>query len=190
MSEPIVVVSGIPRSGTSLMMQALDAGGVPSLSDGLRSADPDNPRGYYELEPVKKLATPGDHSWLEQAPGHVIKVIHSLVRYLPTEHHYKIIMLHRDLDEVLASQAAMLQRLGKTGGRLDSERLKAIFRKQMEETVGLIQSRPEMDLYQTDYRRVILEPQPVMGEISQFLGGLDVEAMVRAVDPSLYRQRR
>ncbi len=109
----ITVVSGLPRSGTSLMMQMLVAGGLPALTDAVRSPDESNPRGYFEFEPVKRLRT--DASWLEQARGRAVKIIHLLLRELPTDgrFQYRVLFLRRPLEEVIASQSAMLARAGK-----------------------------------------------------------------------------
>src|SRR3990167_393038 len=99
----IVIVSGLPRSGTSLMMQMLRAGGMSLLIDDQRPADADNPHGYWEYEPVKRLQH--DNSWLPQAEGKAVKVVSALLQYLPPRHTYKIIVMHRPMQEVLASQA-------------------------------------------------------------------------------------
>ena len=109
---PIIVVSGVPRSGTSMLMGMLGEGGVELLTDGLRSADKDNPKGYFELERVKDLAREPDKRWLCQARGRGIKVVSTLLRELPSTHNYKVVLVRRDLDEVLASQARMLARRG------------------------------------------------------------------------------
>jgi len=111
--QQITIVSGLPRSGTSLMMQMLAAGGLPPLTDGERTSDESNPRGYYEYEPVKRLRT--DRSWLPQAQGRVVKIIHLLLRELPVEgqFQYRVILMKRPIEEILASQRAMLQRASK-----------------------------------------------------------------------------
>ena len=106
--KPIVVVSGLPRSGTSMMMQMLEAGGLEILTDRIRSADESNPQGYYELERVKDLDKGGDPSWLEDARGKTVKIIAFLLRYLPENLNYRIIFMQRDLEEIVASQANML----------------------------------------------------------------------------------
>jgi len=107
----ITVVSGIPRSGTSLMMQMMSAGGMPVLTDGQRSADDNNPRGYFELESVKSLARNQDV--LTQADGKVVKVISSLLPSLPKDFEYRVVFMCRPLEEVVSSQNRMLERLGK-----------------------------------------------------------------------------
>jgi len=107
MSDPIYVVSGLPRSGTSLMMRMLDAGGVPAVTDRIRTADDDNPRGYFELEAVKR--TKQDPSWLDDAPGKAVKVISQLLCELPPDRAYKVIVMRRKLGEVSAAQKTMLE---------------------------------------------------------------------------------
>jgi hypothetical protein len=109
-SDFITVVSGLPRSGTSLMMQMLAAGGLPPLTDNLRDADESNPRGYFEFDPVKRLRS--DRSWLDQARGHAVKIIHVLVRELPADgqFHYRLLLMKRPMEEILASQRALLER--------------------------------------------------------------------------------
>ena len=105
--EPVFIVSGLPRSGTSLMMMILNAAGIPPLTDYERNADEDNPRGYYEFERVKKLKD-GDFGWLENAQGKAVKVISALLTYLPEGYTYKVIFMRRELSEILASQRKML----------------------------------------------------------------------------------
>jgi hypothetical protein len=111
-AQTVVVVSGLPRSGTSLMMQMLEAGGITVLTDGIREPDEDNPRGYYEFERVKALPK-GDYEWLESARGKAVKVVSALLEYLPPEYNYKVIFMHRRMEEILASQRKMLIRRGK-----------------------------------------------------------------------------
>ncbi|QDU71860.1 sulfotransferase family protein [Mucisphaera calidilacus] len=183
----IVVVSGLPRSGTSMMMQMIEAGGIPALTDSIRASDDDNPRGYYELEPVKKLKQSSDHAWLAEAHGRVIKVIHLLLGDLPPDHRYRIVMMNRDLDEVLASQAAMLQRSGKPVA--EPARLKPVFESQLAQARATIAARPEMTLLDINHRDAITNPADVAQQLDAFLGGLNTDAIVSAVDPDLYRNR-
>lgn len=184
----VTVVSGLPRSGTSLMMQMLHAGGVPALTDGLRAADENNLRGYYEYEPVKRLRS--DRSWLPQARGHAVKVIHLLLRDLLLDGslQYRIVFMQRPIDEVLASQRAMLQREGKAGA--DPAVLKKAFETQLAQLTPWLASQDGIKVLQVTYHQVLGAPQAVAEALSAFLGlDLDTAAMVRAVDPALHRQR-
>ena len=183
------IVSGLPRSGTSLMMQMLQAGGLPVLSDGLRAADANNPRGYHEFEPVKRLRS--DRSWLPQARGRVVKIIHALLRELPLDGSLpcRIVFMRRPLDEVLASQQAMLQRDGKVAA--DPALLKRAYEGQLAQLLPWLTTRPGVDMLSVDYHAVIQDPAAVAQSLRDFLGlPLDTAAMVRAVDPALYRQRQ
>jgi hypothetical protein len=184
----ITVVSGLPRSGTSLMMQMLNAGGLPVLTDELRVADESSPRGYFEFEPVKRTAT--DCSWLEQARGRAVKVIHLLVRELPTDgrFRYRVILMQRPLEEILTSQRVMLQRQGKASG--EEAALRKIFQQQLFELETYLASEPAFSTLSVDYHCALQDPVRYAEKINSFLDGdLDVAAMVRAIDPALYRQR-
>ncbi len=188
MSEPITIVSGLPRSGTSLIMQMLVAGGLPPLIDDLRTADENNPRGYFEFDPVKRLRS--DQSWLESAQGHAVKIIHLLLRELPTDgsFSYRVLLMHRSLDEVVASQRAMLTRAGKPSA--DTATLKRVFQSQLAETEGLLARTPCFTHLVVEHQRLMREPSVVAEEINRFLGGhLDAEKMAAAVDLKLYRER-
>ena len=185
----ITVVSGLPRSGTSMMMQVLAAGGVEPLTDQLRTADPDNPRGYYEFEPVKK--TKEDPSWVAGATGRCVKLVHLLLRDLPDGHEYRVLFMRRNMDEVLASQQKMLDRLGRKGAAVKPEQLAAIFTKQLQQIEAWLTSKPNFSVRYVDYNRMIADPAPEVQAIDAFLGGgMNTEAMVKAVDPGFYRNRR
>jgi hypothetical protein len=184
----ITIVSGLPRSGTSLMMQMLQAGGLPALTDGLRSADENNPRGYLEFEPAKRLRT--DRSWLPQARGHAVKIVHLLLHELPLDGSlaYRIIFMQRPIEEVLASQCAMLKREGKPAGA--PAILQRAFEKQLAQLEPWLGAQPGVAVLPVNYHRVLREPGAVAEELRAFLDlKLDAAAMVRAVDPALYRQR-
>lgn len=188
MSDHIIIVSGLPRSGTSLLMQMLAAGGVQPLTDGTRAPDVDNPNGYFEFERVKGL--PGDTAWLDEARGKVVKVIHRLVIQLPEGRSYKVVFVERDLDEVIASQAKMLARLGKAGGGLAPERLKAIFAQEKERILASIEARADLELLRVPHAGLISDPSEQVARINTFLGGgLDVDRMAAMVDRSLYRNK-
>ena len=184
----ITVVTGLPRSGTSMLMQMLKAGGMPVLTDGVRAPDEDNPRGYLEYEPVKRLHS--DTAWIADAVGKAVKVVHVLLRHLPAEHVYRIVLMRRALSEVLASQKAMLERLGTQGASLASEQLRAVFEAQLQEAERWLRQQPHVELMELDYAGVVADPQAASQRLEAFLaGGLDAEAMAGAVDPSLYRRR-
>lgn len=186
LSQVITIVTGLPRSGTSMLMQMLDAGGVPPLKDGERVADEDNPRGYLELERVRKLRT--DSSWLPEAKGKAIKVIAQLLPTLP-KNRYRIIYVDRDLDEIVKSQRTMLDRSGKKGGALPDEQLKDAFAKQVR-AIGEMLENSNLPVVKVQHRQCLEEPAAVAAELNQFLGGqLNESAMAAAVDANLYRQR-
>ncbi|MFL6537689.1 MAG: sulfotransferase family protein [Chthoniobacterales bacterium] len=185
----ITVVSGLPRSGTSLMMQVLAAGGLPSLTDSVRESDENNPRGYFEFEAVKKLRL--DSSWLKRAQGHAIKIIHVLLRELPTDGRfsYRVLFMQRALDEVLASQAKMLQRAGKSAA--DPALLVKTFTAQIAQVKEWMSGQPAFAFLEVEHQRLITQPEIVAGEVAQFLGlDLAVPTMAEAVDPALYRERQ
>jgi len=184
----IAVVSGLPRSGTSLMMQMLAAGGIPPLTDNLRPPDESNPRGYFEFEPVKRLRS--DRSWLDQAAGHSVKIIHVLVRELPADgrFQYRVILMKRSMDEILASQRVMLERQDKAS--VNEATLATIFPTQLAQLETWLAAQPGFSFLAVDYHRVLKEPLQIAREVSAFLdGNLNLEAMAAAVDPMLYHQR-
>jgi len=185
----VTVVSGAPRSGTSMMMRMLDAGGIPALTDGLRAPDRDNPHGYFEYEPVKK--TREDSSWVAGARGRVVKMVHALLKDLPQGHEYRVVLMRRDLGEMVTSQRRMLERLGKDAGKLSDERMAQIFRAQLDETEAWLRATPGFSVCPTDFNALVRDPRMHLDGIAAFLGGgLDVDAMTAVVDPSLYRNRR
>jgi hypothetical protein len=184
----LTVVSGLPRSGTSLMMQMLEAGGVPALTDGVRVPDESNPRGYYEFDPVKRLRT--DRTWLPRARGHAVKIVHVLTRELPMDgsFFYRVIFMRRPTEEVLASQRTMLAREGKASA--DANVLRRVFEQQLDHLVPWLCAQTCVRLLPVEFRDVIHEPRSVAERVRTFLEqDLDTERMVRAVDPSLYRQK-
>lgn len=183
----LTIVSGLPRSGTSLMMKMLEAGGMPVLVDNVREADLDNPRGYYEFEPVKQ--TKADASWVAPAVGKAVKMVYLLLLDLPRDHDYRVIFMRRNLDEVLASQKSMLERLGKTSPLIDA-RMAALFRDGLARFDAWVMGQPNFRLLDVSYNAMVTDPAPFVRDVNQFLGnGLDVDAMTRVVDPSLYRNR-
>ena len=185
--EIITVVSGLPRSGTSMMMQMLRAGGLTCLTDELREADISNPKGYFEFEKVKGLRA--DNSWLPEAKGKVIKIISHFLACLPPELNYKIIFMERDLDEVLASQRKMLVNQGQGEENLSDERLGQIFAQQLRQVRKMLADRQISTLF-LGYQDVLEDPVEVSTQLQAFLGNnLDQQAMRDVVDHNLYRQR-
>ena len=184
----VVIVSGLPRSGTSMMMRMIAAGGVPALVDNIRRADEDNPRGYYEYEPVKK--TKEDPSWLDSAGGRVVKMVYRLLYDLPDGREYRIVFMQRNLDEVVASQDVMLSRLGREGGSLGKQKLVSLFEQQLGEFDGWIRRRPNFKILYVNYNETLRDPQATVRAVNKFLDGkLDVAAMDKVVERNLYRQR-
>jgi hypothetical protein len=184
----ITIVSGLPRSGTSLAMQMLSAGGIPALTDARRTPDADNPRGYFEFERVKQIKS--DQLWLNDAVGKAVKVIHMLITALPTDREYRVLMMRRDVNEVVRSQAAMLARSGKPGGGLSPEKLAQVYEGQMSAVGRWLAACPSFRVLDVHYAELIKDPRAMSEHVSEFLGGgLSIDAMARAVDPTLYRQR-
>jgi hypothetical protein len=184
---PVYVVSGLPRSGTSLMMRMLEAAGIAPLTDHQRSADEDNPRGYYELERVKRLAD--DDSWVaDEAPGRALKVISELLPLLPAGPRYKVIFMRRQLDEVLRSQGKMLVRRGAGDGEPDPE-MKRHFILHLEEVERLLDGREDIDPLYLSYNRLLTAPKRQLERLADFLGEVDREAMAAVIEPGLYRNR-
>ncbi len=185
----VTIVSGLPRSGTSMMMQMIDKGGFPALKDEIRVADEDNPKGYYEFEPVKK--TKEDPSWLEKAGGTVVKMVYRLLYDLPAEYNYRIVYMRRKLEEVIASQNVMLERSGKEGGGIPDDKLLTVFRAEIDKSNKWLAEQPHFEILYINYNEMIANPAPQVAKINEFLGGgLDTEAMMAVVDPTLYRQKR
>ncbi len=185
----ITVVSGLPRSGTSMMMRMLEAGGVPVLTDEKREADEDNLRGYYEDERVKQLSD--DASWITEAEGKAVKVISYLLRYLPEGHSYKVIFMERKILEVLASQKRMMKRRGEPADEIPDGVMAGVFERHLAEIDEWLSEQPDIETTHVSYNETLDDPEATAERVAAFLGaGLDVEKMMQVVDPSLYRQRR
>jgi hypothetical protein len=187
--DAITIVSGLPRSGTSLMMGMLQAGGIELLVDGIRTADEDNPKGYYEFERVKQIDH--DQAWLEHAKGKAVKMIGELLRRLPPTYDYKVIFMRREMEEILASQREMLVRRGEPTDRVKDEDMARMFDRHLDQIEAWIAERPNVDVLYVSYNDLLAEPEPLVREVAEFLGGtLDEESMTGVIDHSLYRQRR
>ncbi|HVI11155.1 MAG TPA: sulfotransferase domain-containing protein [Candidatus Binatia bacterium] len=184
----ITIVSGIPRSGTSLMMQMISAGGMPVLTDGQRSADANNPRGYYELESVKSLAR--NPEVISQAEGKVVKVISSLLTFLPVQHEYRVVFMRRPLEEVMKSQDRMMGRLGKDIPAAANESVAAAFEKHLKQIDQWMSQQPNIGVLYVDYASVLDDAQREAARIKDFLEyPLDVPSMLRQVEHSLHREK-
>ena len=187
--EPIIVVSGLPRSGTSMMMQMLHAGGVETVTDGLRTPDASNPKGYFELEAVKDLHREPDKAWLHDARGRAVKIIAFLLEHLPETHNYRVIFMRRRMDEVLASQTAMLDRLGEADDTEDG-RMRTLYINHLARTKTLLTHRPWFEVLNLRYHEVVDEPVRYAERVGRFVGRrLDADAMAAVVEPDLYRNR-
>jgi hypothetical protein len=185
----ITVVSGVPRSGTSLMMRMLVAGGLTPLTDGVRAPDANNPGGYFEWEKIKSL--PRDPGCIAEAEGKVVKVTSPLLVSLPDGFSYKVIFMQRPLAEVVASQAAMIDKLGARGAGLKPEDMARALEAHVNQVKAALRLRPQIALCWMEYHRVLSHPQGAAETLQDFLGvPLDPAAMIAQVDLSLYRQRQ
>jgi hypothetical protein len=185
----VVVVSGLPRSGTSMMMKMLEAGGLEPITDHIRTADDDNPKGYYEFERVKKL--PEDTAWLEDARGRVVKIISRLLLHLPPAYTYKVVFMRRKMEEILASQTQMLIRRGKPTDTVSDDKMAALFNKHLLDVEAWVKTQPNMDILYVSYNEILENPSEYIARVNQFLGGaLNVDKMSAVVDHALHRQRR
>jgi hypothetical protein len=188
--DPIVVVSGLPRSGTSMLMKMLDEGGMQIMTDSERVADIDNPKGYFEYERVKDLEKETDKSYVHEGRGKVLKVISFLIKDLPDDNDYRVIFMRRDLDEVIASQNKMIQRLGTDDSTAAEEAMKEAYRNDIVRTRLLCKNRPNFELIEISYKNTVEDSEATARSVNAFVGGhLDEAAMRAAVDGSLYRNR-
>ncbi|MGC8644371.1 MAG: sulfotransferase family protein [Isosphaeraceae bacterium] len=187
MDSEVIIVSGLPRSGTSLMMQMLHGGGIEVVTDNIRTADTDNPRGYFEFERVKKIKE--DKGWLPDARGKAVKMISQLLFDLPDTERYRVVFMQRDLMETLISQEKMLERRNREAApREDIERA---FVKHLDKLHAWLEAQPNFTVLYVKYADLVANPEQEARRINEFLGGqLDVRAMAAAVDPKLYRNRK
>jgi hypothetical protein len=188
--QPIVVVSGLPRSGTSMAMRMLEAGGLTVVTDGLREADDSNPRGYYELEQVKGLDKGGDARWLREARGKAVKIVSLLLTHLPEAYDYRVVFMRRDFDEILASQNKMLEARGEPQG-VDDARLKALYTEHLAQVERFLSRRACFSTLMLEYADLVTNPPGEVTRLNAFLGGkLDESKMAAVADRTLYRNRR
>lgn len=187
--DTVTIVSGLPRSGTSLMMSMLEAGGMELLTDRIRTPDEDNPKGYYEFERVKQIEH--DQEWLEDARGRAVKMIAELLKHLPPQYLYKVIFMRRKMEEILESQKQMLIRRGEPTDKVSDEEMGRMFAGYLETVKAWIAEQRNIDVIYVNYNDLLDDPTQHAEEVNQFLGGaLNVQNMISAIDPSLYRQRR
>jgi hypothetical protein len=185
----VMVVSGLPRSGTSMMMNILAAGGIEVLTDHIRAPDVNNPQGYFEYERVKQLEQ-GDQAWLASARGKVVKVISPLLQYLPDQYFYKVIFMQRKIEEILASQQQMLVASKKDAIHINDYELATVYQKHLRAVEAWLATQPNIDVLFMHYNAVIEDPGNQLYQLSDFLGcPLDGQSMLKTVDENLYRQR-
>jgi hypothetical protein len=191
MKDVITIVSGLPRSGTSMMMRMLEAGGMPIMTDNIRKADVDNPRGYYEFETAKKLKE--DSSWLADCRGKAVKIVSALLYDLPLNdaYTYKVIFMEREMTEVIASQKKMLQRRGEQGAGLSDEDMAANFKEHLGKLQNWLANQSLIDVLHIKFNDVIAHPVESARKVNSFLGnGLHEDKMASVVEEKLYRQRK
>ena len=187
--KPIVVVSGLPRSGTSMAMKMLAAGGVPIVTDGERTADEDNPKGYFEDERIKDLARMDDKGWLRASRGKAIKVISHLLKELPADNNYQVLFIRRDMSEILASQAKMLVRRGESSAT-DDAKMTDLFEADLWRARYLLKRGGHFEWIELHYGDFHSDPAGQAARIRSFLGrDMDTAGMAEVVDPSLWRNR-
>ena len=186
--KPVIIVSGLPRSGTSMMMKMLAEGGLQIVTDEIRGPDDDNPNGYFELESVKSLPD-GNFAWLRNADGKVVKVISSLLEYLPSEYTYKVIFMERELKEILASQNKMLLNRNETS-KLKNSEMELQFQKHLAAIKAWLVRQENLEVLYVNFNSLIADPKTICKQISDFIGTpLDVDRMLSVPNEKLYRNR-
>ena len=189
-SKTVIIVSGLPRSGTSMMMKMLEAGGQKILTDNLREADANNPKGYYEFERVKNMKD-GDLAWMPEAVGKVVKIVIGLIMFLPAEYNYRVIFLRRDLNEILSSQKKMLGRLGKEDDNIPDDKMAKVYEEHLKEVRGWLVRQPNIEVLYVNYNTMVRDATETLNKVNEFLGGgMDVPVMAAVVDKELYRERK
>ncbi len=186
----VVVVSGLPRSGTSMMMKMLEAGGQLILTDNIRGADANNPNGYYEFERVKKLKE-GDFAWIADLKGKVVKIVTGLIMHLPSNNKYKVIFMQRAMNEVLSSQKKMLGRLGKEDDKVADEKMAKIYQEHLKQVNAWMAKQPNIEVLYVNYNTMVSDPLESLMKVNEFLGNeMDVNVMAGVVNKELYRERK
>lgn len=171
------------------MMTMLVAGGIEAVVDNIRTADTDNPNGYFELERVKQLPK-GDKAWVAEAPGKVVKVISMLLKHLPDGYEYRVVFMRRQMAEILASQRAMLGRRGHDNSPAADQEMSQMFQKHLGEIETWLEQQPAFQTLYVSYNDLVKNPTALVPQIAEFLGAdLDTAAMLKAVDQGLYRNR-
>lgn len=189
-SRQIIIVSGLPRSGTSMMMKMLEAGGLQLLTDNLRKADSDNPKGYYEFERAKKLKD-GDVGWLPQAEGKAVKIISALLPHLPSNYTFKVLFMERNISEVLASQRQMLLNRNEVPDKVSDAEMASIFQRHLDQVINWMHEQSNIQYININYNALLEKPIIHIERITKFLGdGLDIQTMAEVIDPDLYRHRK
>lgn len=185
----IIIVSGLPRSGTSMMMRMLESGGIQTLTDDIRKADEDNIKGYFEYELVKKIEH--DKTWLNEAENKAVKLISALLKHLPHTYDYKIIFMKRDLGEILASQKKMLERRGESLDTIPDKYMANLFKKHLSEVENWLADQSNIKTLYVSYNDILRNPEEIVLNVINFLNrNLDLKKMIREIDPNLYRQRK
>jgi len=188
--RPVVIVSGLPRSGTSMMMKMLESGGIPVWTDAVRAPDDQNPKGYYELERVKDLDKGLDNSWVKEGRGRAVKVISSLLEHLPASNNYQVLFMNRDLDEILESQRKMLSQRGESNASTNDAALKTSYESHLRRVKYRLAHEAQFTGLDVTYAEVLSDPRATARRIRAFLrADLNVERMAETVDAALYRSR-
>ena len=189
MSSYLTIVSGLPRSGTSMMMRMLEAGGMEPLTDNIRTPNQENPAGFYEYEPVKR--TKDDPSWVTPALGKAVKMVYQLVYDMPESQSYRVLCMRRNMDEILASQRAMLIRSGHDPDEVSDDQISRLFNKALVQFESWAEEQTNIEMIMVSYNAIQQDSRAELGRLNDFLDGrLNLDAMVAIVDPALYRNRR
>ncbi len=187
MNTAITVVSGLPRSGTSMMMKMLQAGGLDLLADDLRAADEDNPKGYFEDDRVKRLHK--DSSWIQEAQGKVIKVISLQLFHLPAQYQYRVVFMERKLEEIIKSQNEMLNRRNQKAAADDQTTL-SLYEKHLVKVRSWLEKQNNFSFCRISFNRMLADSRQEISHLVDFLDQqLAQDRMIRVVEPALYRKK-